>query len=93
MISSAKIAKLANLPIKDSEVELFSKQLTSILDIVSKLQKVDTEGIVPTAQVTGQNTVLRDDEIDASRTFSQEEALANAKKTKNGFFVVPAVFE
>ncbi|MBI3887999.1 Asp-tRNA(Asn)/Glu-tRNA(Gln) amidotransferase subunit GatC [Candidatus Microgenomates bacterium] len=93
MISSSKIAKLANLPIKSTEEGTFTKQLESILDIVSKLQKVATANIVPTAQVTGQVNVFRDDEIDVARMFSQEQALSNAKQQKNGFFVVPAIFE
>ncbi len=87
------IAQLASLPLTRGEEELFSKQLTSILDLVSKLQKIDTTNVTPTSQVTGLVNILREDVVESDRTFSQEQALANAKKTYNGFFVVPAIFE
>jgi aspartyl-tRNA(Asn)/glutamyl-tRNA(Gln) amidotransferase subunit C len=93
-ISTVKhVASLANLPLTEAEEKLFAKQLTSILDLVSQLQKADTKDVVPTSQVTGLTNVMREDEIDATRTFTQEQALSNAQKTHNGFFVVPAIFE
>lgn len=87
MISSSKIAKLANIPLKNDEEELFSQQLTSILDLVSKLQKIETKNVIPTSQVTGLINIFREDEIDESRILTQEQALSNAKKTYNGYFV------
>lgn len=87
MISSSKIAKLANIPLKNDEEKLFSQQLTSILDLVSKLQKIETRNITPTFQVTGLINVLRDDEIDKNRILTQKQALSNAKKTHDGYFV------
>ena len=83
------VAKLANLPLSDEEIALFLVQLSAILDFVGKLQKIDTKGIKETSQVTGLENVFREDEIDASRILSQEDALANAKETHNGFFKVP----
>lgn len=87
MISSSKIAKLANIPIKKDEEELFSQQLTSILELVSKLQKIETKNVIPTSQVTGLINIFRDDEIDENRILTQEQALSNAKKTNDGYFV------
>ncbi len=57
------IAKLARLRLSDEEVEKFTKELTSILGYVELLQKVDTDGIEPTANITGQAHVLREDTI------------------------------
>lgn len=88
-----KVAKLANLPLTPEEEARFAEQLSSILDLVSQLQKVDTKNVVPTSQVTGLVNVFRPDELEPARTFSQEQALANAKRKKDGFFVVPAIFE
>ncbi len=85
------IAKLANLFIDVGQQDLFASQLTAILAFVSKLQEVSTQNTEPTAQVTGLVNVYREDVIDESRILTQEEALANAKATHNGFFVVPAV--
>ena len=57
------IATLARLTIDDAEVEKFAKELSAILDYVEKLKEVETDGIDPTAQVTGRCDVVRDDGI------------------------------
>ncbi|MBI5620037.1 Asp-tRNA(Asn)/Glu-tRNA(Gln) amidotransferase GatCAB subunit C, partial [Candidatus Gottesmanbacteria bacterium] len=58
-----------------------------------KIQTLDTSNVPETSQVTGSENVFRDDEVDAGRILTQEEALSNAKRTHNGFFVVKSVFE
>lgn len=62
------IAKLARLNLSDAEVEKFSGELTSILSYVDMLQEVDTANVEPTAQVTGQTNVLRNDRIREEKT-------------------------
>ena len=57
------IAKLARLKLSDEEVTKFTKELTSILGYVDMLGEVDTKSVEPTAQVTGQVNVLREDTI------------------------------
>ncbi len=87
------IAKLANVPVTSEQVEELTKQVGVTVEYVSQLSKVDTVGVTETSQVTGLENVLREDEIDTTRMFTQEEALANAKRTYNGFFVVDAVLD
>lgn len=58
-----KIALLARLGLSEEEKEIFAKQLSSILDYVEKLNEVDTTGVEPTAQVTGLENVMREDEV------------------------------
>ncbi len=89
----AHIAKLANVPVTNEQAEDLTKQVGVTVEYVSQLSNVDTEGVIETSQVTGLENVLREDEIDTTRMFSQEEALANAKRTYNGFFVVDAVLD
>lgn len=86
-----KIAKLANIPVTDALAEDLADGFTKTMTVVDELTRVDVEGIEATNQVTGLENVLREDEIDTSRIFSQEEALANAKRTHNGFFVVDQI--
>lgn len=57
------IAKLARLQLTEIEVEKFAKELTSILQYIDMLQEVDTKNVEPTAQVTGQANVFREDDI------------------------------
>lgn len=86
------VAKLANLPIDKHQQKRFEPQLTAILAFVSKLQKIPTKNIQPTAQVTGLTNVFREDAVDASRILTQAQALSNATKTHDGYFVVPSVW-
>lgn len=57
------IAKLARLELRPEEVEKMTKELSSILQYVDMLQELDTTNVEPTAQVTGQKNVLRDDTV------------------------------
>ena len=58
------------------------------LAVIEQLQTVNVEGVTPTFQVTGLENVMRDDVVDENRMFSQDQALANAKATHDGYFVV-----
>jgi len=87
------IAKLAKLNLSDSQIAQLTPQLTSVLDYVSKIQSLDTKGVIETSQVTGLENVYREDVVDNERMLSQEEALSNAKRSYNGYFVVNAIFE
>jgi aspartyl-tRNA(Asn)/glutamyl-tRNA(Gln) amidotransferase subunit C len=83
------ISNLARLRLSCDEVEAFTGQLTSILAHAQELQKVNTEGVDPTALVSGERSPLRDDIEHPS--LSKEDALRNAPLVKNGFFAVPKV--
>lgn len=88
-----KIAKLANIPISDVQADDLAGGFTKTMKVVDELTEVDVKGVEPTNQVTGLENVLREDEIDPSRIFTQEEALSGAKRTHNGFFVVDQILE
>lgn len=87
------IATLANIPLRPDEEQPLSEALAKTLTVVDELAKLSLTDIEPTSQVTGLENILREDEIDTDRMFSQEEALANAPRQHNGFFVVKAVFD
>jgi aspartyl/glutamyl-tRNA(Asn/Gln) amidotransferase C subunit len=84
-----KIASLANVTLLNDEKETLTTQLEETLESVDILNELDTneEG---TSQVTGLSNVFRNDEI--KKSFTQKEALSNAKKTYNGYFEVPSLF-
>ena len=67
------------------------RQLGGIIDYVSQLQKVETEGIEPLAHALTVHNVFREDEPTPS--LSPDEALANAPQRRGDFYAVPAVFE
>jgi len=83
------LAKLANLTISPEEKTSLTKQLEETIDYIEILQELDTSTVQPTSQVTGQKNVVRKDETKEGLT--QKEALANAPKQKNGYFVAPRI--
>ena len=90
-IDISHIASLANLHIKDNEKEKFTKQLSSILEYVAKLDELNTSSVEPTSQVTGLENVLRGDTTRPS--FSQDEATAPTKNKHSGYFAVKGIFD
>ena len=90
-IDVSHVAKLANLPLTDSEKKKFEKQLEETISYINQLNQIDTSGVEPTSQVNGLENVTREDE--PAPSLSQEAALKNAKNKHNGFFKVPAIFE
>ena len=90
-IDVKKVAKLANLSLKENEEEKFEKQLSSILDYFKKLEEIDTSGVEPTSQVTGLENVTREDK--AQPSLDQDEVLSNTKSQHNGFFKVKGILE
>ena len=87
------VARLAKLKLTPTEEKKLAPQLSAILDYVSQLAKVPTKNVPPTSQVTGLINVYREDEVNTSRMLTQEEALANAPATYNGFVKVKAILE
>lgn len=87
-----KLARLSRLRISDEEIELFRKELSEILAYVEQLSSVDTNGLKPTAQVTGLENVMRDDTpIEYGAT--QEELLKNVPEIKASYIKVKRVIE
>ena len=58
------IAKLARLGLAGGEKGVLKKELSSILNYVSKLQEVDVKKIEPTSQVTGLVNTMREDKVE-----------------------------
>ena len=87
----AHIAHLACLSLSPKELDLYKEQLAATLEYVNMLENVDTKGITFPPQLTGLANILREDIVRSS--LAQKDALSGAKKTFNGYFVVPAIFE
>jgi len=90
-INIKKLAGLSKLKVDKKEESYFEKQFDETLEIVSEFDKVGTSHTPPTYIVTGTKNVMREDKIDPTRILSQDEALSNAQKTHNGYFVVDAI--
>ncbi len=85
------IANLARLEITEAEVDVYSKKLTTILDMVDQLTAADTQGVVPMAHPLDMAQRLREDvvtETDQRKLYQQ-----NASQTEAGLYLVPKVIE
>ncbi len=85
------VAELAKLALTDAEIEEYTQQLSAILDYADLLATVDTSDVPPTPHVLPLKNVMRPDE--PAPCLTNEEALANAPDSEDGFFRVRAVFE
>lgn len=88
-----KVAMLAMLPISEKLIAKFHLQLSSVLDYMSKIKKLNTDNIEETSQVTKLENVFREDVVNKERMFTQSQALANAKRVHDGYFVVNAIIK
>jgi aspartyl-tRNA(Asn)/glutamyl-tRNA(Gln) amidotransferase subunit C len=85
------IASLARLRLTDDEKSRFREQLSSILDYMAMLRRLDTSAIEPTATVLPLRTVLRPDVVTPS--LPAGELLALAPQAEAQMFRVPPVLE
>lgn len=84
-----QVAALARLKLSPQEIEKFTNELTVILDYVSQLESVNTEGVEPKDQFISAENVFREDKVRPS--LPREQALANAPDKDDEFFRVPKV--
>ena len=81
------VAEIARLKLTDKEIKKFSKELKDIIDVFSKVDKVDTKNIETSMQPVELKNMLRDDKEE--KTFSQEDALSLSEHKKDGYFKGP----
>ena len=86
-----KIAYLARIKISQSESILLEKKLAGIMDLIDKMQKVDTESIEPMSHALDINQPLRKDEV--SESYIRKETMPLAPEAEDSLFMVPQVIE
>lgn len=84
------VSRLARLELSEDEVEKFTDQLGKILEYISKLNELDTEGVPPTAHVLDITNVFRDDVVNTTPIEGMEKM---APDFARGHFRVPKVIE
>lgn len=85
------VANLANIPISDQEAEILTNAFDETLKVVDKLQSLDVGKTEPSHQVTGLVNVWREDKVIEEQMFTQKQALANAPRKHDGYFVVDRI--
>jgi aspartyl-tRNA(Asn)/glutamyl-tRNA(Gln) amidotransferase subunit C len=85
------VAKLSRLDLTDAEVQVFSRQLSAILEYIEKLNELDTTNVEPLAHCLPISNVFREDEVKES--LGVEKTLANAPQRDDEFFKVPKILD
>lgn len=85
------VAQLADLKIKEDEVDEYLKNLEDILNYVEVIEKVTTENLKETIGANDNANMFRKDEV---KTFENRDLLlANAPATESDMFKIPKVIQ
>jgi len=87
------IASLARIKLTDQEKKRFTKELSSILNYVQKLNEVDTKQAKAIEQITGLENITRDDQTQKKSKELRKRILNQAPKTKGDYFKTPKILE
>jgi aspartyl-tRNA(Asn)/glutamyl-tRNA(Gln) amidotransferase subunit C len=86
-----KVARLSRIAVPEDKLEGLAGELNGILGWIDQLNEVDVEGVEPMTSVVETTLDLREDVVtDGDK---QDQILANAPKSDDGFFVVPKAVE
>ena len=84
------LAELSNFSLSDSEIESLGTDLENIINYISELDNLDTDGVEPTYQVFEMENVWRSDEIKAQEA-DREQLLALTTEQSEHQIKVPKV--
>ena len=85
------IAHLARLEVSDDEIEDYVDKLSRIIDLVTQLGELDTEGTLPMAHPLDMGQRMRPDEV--TETDHRDHYQQNSAAVGQGFYRVPKVIE
>ena len=88
-----KLAKLSNIELSEDEIAKYQSEVSTILEMITKLNEINTDGVEPTYQVSGNISTLetmREDLI-ADDIVPKEELLELAPKSSDQEIKVPKV--
>jgi len=85
------IAHLARIALSEDDVPATTAKLSGILDLIDRMQAVDTQGVAPLAHPLETTQRLRADAV--TETNQREANMANAPARDEGLFLVPKVIE
>jgi aspartyl-tRNA(Asn)/glutamyl-tRNA(Gln) amidotransferase subunit C len=87
----AKVADLARIEIKGSEVDGLIAELSKILTFMEKLNELDTTNVDPLVYMNQDVNVWREDKV--IQEISVEDGLKNSALHNEQFFMVPKIIE
>ena len=85
------IAKLARISLDEKKINSLSKDLSSIMEFIGKLNELNTEKTVPLTSIINASLRSRNDEVSDGKI--RDQILKNSPEKNEEFFVVPKVIE
>ena len=85
------ISKLARISLDDKKADNLSKNLTSIITFIEKLNELNTDKTIPLTSIIDASLTSREDV--AKNEKIRDEILKNSPVKNEEFFVVPKVIE
>ena len=85
------ISKLARISLDEKKINDLSKDLTSIMKFIEKLNKLNTDKITPLTSIIDASLKSRVDEVKDGKI--RDQILKNSPEKNEEFFVVPKVIE
>ena len=85
------ISKLARISLDDKKVESLSKNLSSIITFIEKLNELNTDKTVPLTSIIEASLTSRKDETKSGKI--RDQILKNSPEKNEEFFVVPKVID
>ena len=85
------IAKLARISLDEKKINSLSKDLSSIMKFIEKLNELNTEKTVPLTSIINASLRSRKDEVSDGKI--RDQILKNSPEKNEEFFVVPKVVE
>ena len=85
------IAKLARISLDEKKINSLSKDLSSIMKFIEKLNELNTEKTVPLTSIINASLRSRKDVVSDGKI--RDQILKNSPEKNEEFFVVPKVIE
>jgi aspartyl-tRNA(Asn)/glutamyl-tRNA(Gln) amidotransferase subunit C len=85
------ISKLARISLDEKKINNLSKDLSSIVKFIEKLNELKTDKIIPLTSIINASLKSRIDEVKDGKI--RDQILKNSPEKNEEFFVVPKVIE
>ena len=85
------ISKLARISLDEKKINSLSKDLSSIMKFIEKLNELNTDKTAPLTSIINASLKSREDEIKDGKI--RDQILKNSPEKNEEFFVVPKVVD
>ena len=85
------ISKLARISLDEKKISNLSKDLSSIMKFIEKLNELSTDKVTPLTSIINASLKSREDKVKDGKI--RDQILKNSPEKNKEFFVVPKVVE